>query len=115
MICLAFLALLLAAPAHAVDMAFYMKNGAPRAVAVELYSQSRATVWPGSEKVYLLERGDKKSVPVTCEAGETICWGAWLNGDDQTFWGVGPGSLRKCDDCCTICTAKSTTTITIGP
>jgi hypothetical protein len=115
MIRLALLALLLAAPAQAEEMAFYMKNGVPRAVAVELYSQDRQTVWPGGEKVYLLEKGEKKSVPVSCQAGETICWGAWLNGDDRTAWGVGPGSLRTCDDCCAICTAKSTATVEIGP
>ena len=112
MIRLALLALLLATPAHADDMAFYMKNGQPRAVVVELHG--RNTVWPGNGKVYLLEKGEKKSVPVTCEAGETICFGAWLNGDAGTFWGVGPDRDQPCDDCCSICAAKSTATIEIG-
>lgn len=52
-------------------------NQHSRAVAVEL--SGRQTVWPGNDQVFLLERGEKKSVP--CEAGQTICWAAWVNGD----------------------------------
>jgi len=102
------LASLVAAPAAAADMAFYMKNNVGRAVAVELRSQSRAHAWPGDDKVYLLEVGEKKSVPVTCEPGERICFGAWQVGNDRVYWGVGPDNARRCDDCCTICTSKST-------
>lgn len=104
---------LLTVPAHADGMAFFVKNQHARAVAVELYG--RQTVWPGNDKVFLLERGEKKSIPITCEVGETICWAAWVNGDAGTFWGVGPDSVRRCDDCCVICTNKTTATVEIGP
>src|SRR5690606_34738687 len=83
MIRLALIALLFATPAAADGMAFFLKNQHARAVAVELYG--RQTVWPGNDQVYLLERAEKKSVPITCAAGETICWAAWVNGDAGTF------------------------------
>ena len=103
--------LLLAVPAQADEMAVYMKNGFSRAVVVELRSQTRDKTWPGGDQAWLLDKAEKKSVPVTCEPGETICYGAWAYGDDSIAWGVGPDSAEKCDDCCFICVAKATETI----
>ncbi len=99
--------------ASADGMAFFIDNQHPRDVAVELHGSHR--VWPGGDKVYLIEKGMKKSVPITCEAGERICWAAWVNGDAGTFWGVGPGNDQGCDDCCVICVGKTTATVAIGP
>ena len=79
---------------------------------VELYG--RQTTWPGSDQVYLIEKGMKKSVPITCEAGERICWAAWVNGDAGASWGVGPNRDRQCNDCCVICVGKTTATVEIG-
>jgi hypothetical protein len=104
---------LLTVPAHADGMAFFVKNQHARAVAVELYG--RQTVWPGNDQVFLLDAREKKSIPITCEVGETICWAAWVNGDAGTFWGVGPDSIQRCNDCCVICTNKTTATVEIGP
>ena len=86
-------------------------RGVGRAVVVELSSKSREQVWPGYDEVYLLDKAEKKSVPVTCEAGETICYGAWLNGDAGTFWGVGPDRDKTCTNCCYECKEKTTATI----
>ena len=112
-------ALLLAAvapvAAQADEMAFFMKNKASRAVVVELRSRERDHVWPGDGQVYLLETGESKSVPIACEAGENICYGAWLNGDDRTVWGVGPDNDHPGSDCCYICAPKTTAEIDIGP
>ncbi len=107
------LALLVAAPAQADEMAFFMKNQMPLGVVLELSSTDRDKVWPGNDKVFFLEKGEKKSVPVECEPGENICYGAWLNGDAGTFWGVGPDRDQHCEDCCTICVVKTTKTIII--
>ena len=113
MIRLAFVFLLIAAPAAAADMTFFMKNGMPYGVAVELYSRNRFHRWPGGDEVYLLERGEKKSATVQCEAGERICWGAWRNGDDGTAFGVGPDDTRDCPSCCRICVEKTTSTVAV--
>jgi len=103
--------LLLAGPAHAADMAFFVKNLRSQGVAVELFSRDRDTVWPGGDKVFLVEPGTRKSIPITCNAGERICYGAWVNGNDAISAGVGPDNDRKCDDCCFTCVEKSTETI----
>jgi hypothetical protein len=102
------------AAAAADRMTFYMKNQTSRSVVVELYAQDRRHAWPGGDQVYLLEKGEKKSVPVECVPGERICWGGWVYGNDRKFWGTGPGNGRACDDCCTICAPKTTETIELA-
>lgn len=103
-------------PAQADEMNFYLKNQQDRGVAVELFSQDRDAVWPGGNKVYFLEAREKKSVPVSCQAGERICYGAWINGDDSIFFGVGPDNDQPpCEYCCFLCVAKSTQVISITP
>lgn len=103
-----------AAPAFADDMNFYMKNQQSRSVAVELHSQDRKAVWPGGNKVYFLDAKEKKSVKVTCQAGERICYGAWINGDDSQIFGVGPDKDQPpCEYCCFICKDKSTQVISV--
>lgn len=113
MIRLALLALLFAAPAAAADMSVFLKNGAPHDVAVELSSASRGHRWPGDDQVYLLEKDAKKSLRLTCEAGERICWGGWRNGDDGVTYGIGPDGDRQCRDCCFICVEKTTATVAV--
>ena len=103
----------LAGQASAAEMAFYIRNDVGRAVVVELHSTTRDQVWPGYDEVYLIDKGEKKSVPVTCEAGELICYGAWLNGDAGTHWGVGPENDQHCTDCCYVCKEKTTATIVL--
>jgi hypothetical protein len=112
---LAAMAVLAPAVAKADEMAFFMKNQYRRAVVVELRSRDRDQVWPGGDQVYLLEKGEAKSVPISCEAGEQICYGAWVSGDDRISWGVGPDNDHPCDNCCYTCAAKTTAQIRVGP
>ena len=114
-IVLAAMAMLAPAAAQADEMAFFMKNQTGRAVAVELRSRDRDQVWPGGDKVYLLDKGAAKSVPVACNAGENICYGAWVAGDDRVTWGVGPDNDHSCSDCCYVCVGKTTAEVRIGP
>lgn len=113
---LALLLLTLAAvlPTAAAEMTFFMKNEQSRAVAVEFYGRDRDIVWPGGDKVYLLEALARKSIRVTCDAGERICWGAWLNGDDSQSFGVGFDGQRYCESCCRVCADSTTETIDIA-
>ena len=76
------LATLLPGAAMAADMAVFVKNGQPAAVAVELHG--RASVWPGGDKVWEIEPGMKKSIPIECEAGERLCYAAWVSGAAST-------------------------------
>ncbi|ESY00646.1 hypothetical protein NKK48_17445 [Mesorhizobium sp. C386A] len=104
-------ALLIATPAHAADMAFFVKNLRSQAVAVELFSRDRKMSWPGGDQVFLIEPSSQKSVPISCNSGENICYGAWVNGNDAISAGVGPDNDQPCDNCCFICVEKTTETI----
>lgn len=101
--------------AFADDVTFVMKNGHPNALELELYSQDREHVWPGNGEVYLLDDGETKEVPLSCEAGESICYGAWISGDQNTYWGVGPNSSQTCDNCCYTCEGGQTEQINLIP
>ncbi|MBZ9871607.1 hypothetical protein LB542_12165 [Mesorhizobium sp. BR1-1-9] len=104
-------ALVFTTSAGAADMTFFIKNQRGQAVAVELFSRDRETVWPGDDKVFLIDPGSRKSVPISCNEGERICYGAWVNGNDAISAGVGPDNDRPCDDCCFICVDHSTETV----
>src|SRR5262245_11349346 len=76
--------------ALADDMTFYMRNETGGGIAVELRSRERNMLWPGNDQVYFLDTGERKSVGISCDAGENLCYAAWINGNDQVTWGVGP-------------------------
>ena len=103
--------LLAASPVNAADVTFEMKNSHPNAVEVELYSQDRDHVWPGNGEVFLLDDGETKSMPLSCNEGEKVCYGAWISGDKETYWGVGPDNKEACEDCCYTCTGGTTEVI----
>lgn len=105
----------LAAPAAASDVTFVIRNDHPNALRVELYSQDRDHVWPGGGQDYYLDDGETKTMPLSCEEGETICYGAWIDGDQGTYWGVGPGNTQDCESCCYTCTGGETEEIVLVP
>ncbi len=99
--------------ASAADVTFQMMNSHPNAVEVELYSQDRDYVWPGNNQVYLLDDGETKQIPLACDQGEKICYGAWVSGDKTTYWGTGPENAETCTDCCYTCQGGSTEEINL--
>ena len=105
----------LSAAASASDVTFVMKNSHPNALRVELYSQDRDHVWPGGGEDYYLDDGETKEMSLECTEGESICYGAWIDGDENTYWGVGPNNSQKCDNCCYTCTGGSTEEINLIP
>ena len=44
-----------------------------------------------------------------------ICYGAWIQGDQNTYWGVGPDNSQKCENCCYTCTGGETEQINLVP
>jgi hypothetical protein len=104
---------LIAGATVAKEMTVVITNGHPYAVELELYSQDRDHVWPGNDQVYLLDDGEEKQVPVSCKAGENICYGAWVSGDPDTYWGVGPDDAEHCTDCCYVCADGTTESINL--
>lgn len=106
---------LVAAPGFADETTFIMQNDHPNALRVELYSQDRDHVWPGDGQDYYLSDGEVKTMPLECDAGENICYGAWIDGDENTYWGVGPGNKQDCETCCFTCEGGETEQITLVP
>lgn len=98
-------------PAFAADITITMQNDHPNAVEVEMYSQDRDHVWPGNNQVYYFDDGETKQIPLACEEGETICYGAWIAGDKGTYWGTGPDNQQECSNCCYTCEGGETETI----
>ena len=82
---------------------------------VDLYSQDRDHLWPGGGENYYLDDGETKEMSLECEEGESICYGAWIDGDESTYWGVGPNNGQKCESCCYTCEGGSTEEITLVP
>lgn len=111
------MAAVIAAPSVSLasDVTFVMRNSHPNALEVELYSQDRDHVWPGGNQIYYLDDGETKTMPLACEEGETICYGAWISGDKGTYWGVGPDNSENCDNCCYTCTGGETEEIDLVP
>jgi hypothetical protein len=113
---LAVLALsLFAGAANAADVTFVMKNEHENALRVELYSQDRDHIWPGGGEQYYLDDGEAKTMSLACEEGESICYGAWIDGDENTYWGVGPNNQQTCDTCCYVCEGGETEEINLVP
>jgi hypothetical protein len=112
---MALAALSAAQSALAAEVTFMMRNNHPNALEVELYSQDRNHVWPGGGEVYVLDDGETKQMSLSCKQGENICYGAWIKGDQETYWGVGPSNAQSCTDCCYTCTGGETETIDLIP
>lgn len=83
-------------------------------VQVEFYSQDRDFAWPGGDKAYNLEDSEVHEFPLDCQRGETICYGAWVTGNDDLYWGVGMNNSYKCKNCCFKCGAGPTPVLTLN-
>lgn len=99
---------------RADDLIVRMESEHPNSVSVMFYSTSRDFIWPGNEEVFLIDDDGVHTYPLQCEAGEQICYGAWVRGDDKSFWGVGRNDNHDCSDCCFQCSGGETRIITLS-
>ena len=81
-----------ASPASSAEMRFYMKNAGTKGVALEFFSRDRQKSWPGGDKVFLLDPGEKKSIqfllPVTFDEALTAYSNATAVNSNTVFeWG----------------------------
>jgi hypothetical protein len=89
--------------ARAETMTWQFQNNTFDLLMLKLYSQSRPHVWPGDQQVYYIPAdGKTQSYPISCIAGENICYVPGWEAD-RTTWGVGPGGRLRCTDCCYHC------------
>ena len=91
------------ATAAAGEMTWQVRSTHPNKVQIEFYSQQRKHAWPGGNRAYNLNDDEVHSFSLNCNSGEKICYGAWVNGNSKTYWGVGMNDRHGCDNCCYSC------------
>ncbi len=102
-----------AGSASAESLVVRMESEHPNSVAVMFYSTSRDHIWPDNKDVFLIDDDGVHTYPLQCKTGEQICYGAWVRGDEKSFWGVGPDNKQECTDCCFQCEGGETNIISL--
>lgn len=107
---------LLTTIAEAAKFNWRWKNRSGETVHVELYSQARNHVWPGNGRVWVVPPDHVSySNPITCRRGEKICYGAWVAGNPDLYWGVGKDDRQRCTNCCYRCRGRQSSVIVFDP
>lgn len=99
----ALLILLVAGVARAGTDTWIVRNDYAYEIELAFYSQDYDRAWPGGNEVYVLSDNAFHQFTLSCDAGETICYGAWVTGDINTYWGAGYGGYEGCENCCSVC------------
>lgn len=99
--------------AHAAELKFKIRSTYPYRVHLEFYGQKYNHVWPGKNKVYVLDDSKFHTYNLWCRRGDQICYGAWVTTDEDIYWGVGRGDTRGCKGCCFTCRDGQTSPITL--
>jgi hypothetical protein len=94
-------------------IAFRIKSNHPKAVALSFYSQrDKSRAWEGG----ILRDSQPHDYRLSCDVGETICYGAWVNGNALSpYWGTGYGGREWCTNCCHVCSGQETDPIVLNP
>jgi hypothetical protein len=84
---------------------FVVRKSYPGDLAVAFFSRSSIErTWPGQGRHYLLSDSEPRTYALSCQVGETICYGAWTQGSKLgPFWGVGRTGRESCKNCCVSC------------
>lgn len=103
-------------PVQAETLKWRFESKHPKIVDVELYSDTRrGHVWPGNNKIYVLDDYSTKTISISCRYGEKICYGAWVRNRENTYWGVGYENRNSCRSCCYTCDGGQTKIIVLNP
>jgi hypothetical protein len=83
-------------PGRAEDstLTWSFRNNHPNRVQLEFYSQHRNASWPGGGRAYVLNDYDRHTFNLNCWRGEKICYGAWVDGNANEYWGLASATLR---------------------
>jgi hypothetical protein len=103
-------------PASAETLLWRFESKHPKVVDVELYSDTRrGHVWPGNNKIYVLDDYSVKTISISCRRGERVCYGAWVRNRSNLYWGVGYKNRNRCSSCCYTCNGGQTKVIVLNP
>ena len=93
-----------------------LRNRSGKPIQLQYYSRARNWVWPGNGWVYNLPANGRVYYSViTCKRGEKVCYGAWVAGNTNYYWGVGYGGKQGCTACCMICNGTQSPIISLLP
>jgi hypothetical protein len=112
---LAMAALATVPPASAAEMTWHVFNDSPFNVDLQFHARARGVVWPPSGRVFYVLPRRTTPARLTCQAGELVCYGAWIRGNRSRFWGVGPDDRYGCRGCCFVCRHGATIRVRIHP
>lgn len=94
--------------AHAENLYWSLSKQYSGTISVSFYSEGRNHEWPGNGQVWLLERDTQRyTFNLSCNRGENICFGAWVRGNPDIYWGVGKDRRFSCQKCCHVCNGST--------
>lgn len=99
---------LAAASASAESLTFKVRSYHQNQVDIAFYSQNRNYSWPGGTKVWVIKDFKVHDYKLDCANGEKICYGAWVRGSSNLYWGTGQGGKQRCTSCCFVCNGGTT-------
>lgn len=95
--------------ANAESLTWRFRNNSSDLVLLEIVSKSRSVAWPGNNKAFTIPAdGEMYTYPISCIAGEYVCYGAWIGRLPNLYWGGGRSVRQGCNDCCYHCNGGET-------
>jgi len=96
---------------------FNIQSNHPNSVELEFYSSiDKTRRWPGSNRVYALRDSAVHTYRLSCQPGENVCFGAWVEGSGlNPYWGSGYRGRQSCRNCCLSCPSGNASTIVLEP
>ncbi len=85
------------------SMVWQVKSNYQYRVQIAFYSRERTHEWPGNGQAWDLNDFNNHNYTLSCRRGEKICFGAWVTGNANKYWGVGFGGKQGCSTCCFYC------------
>ena len=86
-----------------MSVSFNLRNSTNSTLEVEFSSES-GDYWPGGNQIYVLNPGEAGNYGLQCRfANQKICFGAWVQGNSSSLWGVGYKQNSGCNSCCINC------------
>ncbi|MGH6847057.1 MAG: hypothetical protein ACREC0_06365 [Methylocella sp.] len=89
--------------AFAEQLRWHVTNSTRYRAQIDFYSENRAHEWPGGGEAWDLSDDETHTYTLNCRAEESICYGAWIPGHAQYFWGSGGDHNQHCKNCCADC------------
>jgi len=96
---------------------FQIKSNHPNTVALSFRSSTDSSrAWPGGGQVYVLKDWTTQRYRLSCQPGEKICYGAWVDGGPLSpYWGAGYMGRENCQNCCFTCPTGETAPFVLEP